>query len=138
MMFHFADLTSTATTTEVDYLLRLLKESKTLKRTPVAGVFMTSALQAPLSSLSVLVHSMAALPKTIILLHISFCCVRPFVDEHERYDLHCHSEDLGVYSLNMYFGYCEPFGEWRKQCFLRILVRGIRPKQENTIFSTIF
>ena len=104
MMFHFADLTSTATTTEVDYLLRLLKESKTLKRTPVAGVLMTSAPQASPSSLSVLAHSMAALPETIILLHISFCCVRPFVDEHERYDLHCHSEELGVYSLNMYFG----------------------------------
>jgi hypothetical protein len=29
-------------------------------------------------------------------------------------------------------------GEWRKQCFLRFLVRGIRPKQANTIFSTIF
>ena len=28
--------------------------------------------------------------------------------------------------------------EWRKQCFLRFLVRGIRPKQANTIFSTIF
>ena len=28
-------------------------------------------------------------------------------------------------------------GEWRKQCFLRFLVRGIRPKQANTIFSII-
>ncbi len=28
--------------------------------------------------------------------------------------------------------------EWRKQCFLRFLVRGFRPKQANTIFSTIF
>ncbi len=28
--------------------------------------------------------------------------------------------------------------EWRKQCFLRFLVRGIRPQQANTIFSTIF
>ena len=99
------DLMSTATTAEVDYLLRLLKESKALKRTPVAGVFMRSAPQAPPSSLTVLARSMAALPETIILLHISFSCVRPFVDEHERYDLHCHSEELGVYSLNMYFGY---------------------------------
>jgi len=104
------DLMSTATTAEVDYLLRLLKESKALKRTPVAGVFMASAPQAPPSSLTVLARSMAALPETIILLHISFCCVRPFVDEHKRYDLRCHSEELGVYSLNMYFGYCEPFG----------------------------
>jgi hypothetical protein len=29
-------------------------------------------------------------------------------------------------------------GEWRKQCFLRFLVRGIRTKQVNTIFRTIF
>ncbi len=30
------------------------------------------------------------------------------MSERERYDLHCHSEELGVYSLTMYFGYCEP------------------------------
>jgi len=29
-----------------------------------------------------------------------------------------------------------PTREWQKQCFLRFLVRGIRPKQANTIFST--
>jgi hypothetical protein len=28
--------------------------------------------------------------------------------------------------------------EWRKQCFLRFLVRGNQPKQANTIFSTTF
>jgi hypothetical protein len=52
-------------------------------------------------------RSMSALHETIILLHISFSCARPFVNRHERYDLY---EELGVYSLNMYFGYCEPIG----------------------------
>jgi hypothetical protein len=58
--------------------------------------------------LTTLARSMAALPETIILLHLSFSRDKPFVDECERYDLCCHSEELGIYSLNMYFGYCEP------------------------------
>jgi KUP system potassium uptake protein len=105
-----SDLISTATLTDIGNLLRLLKESKVLKRMPVAGVFMTGSPQTPPSSLSVLARSMSALPETIIMLHISFSRSRPFVNEHERYDLYCHSEELGVYSLNMYFGYCEPIG----------------------------
>ncbi len=92
----------------IDDLLSLLKESEMLKRMPVAGVFLTSLPQTYPSSLSILARSMTALPETIILLNIAFSHDKPFVDERERYDLHCHSEVLGVYSLNMYFGYCEP------------------------------
>ena len=51
---------------------------------------------------------MASIPETIILLNISLSHAKPFVSERERFDLHCHSEELGVYSLTMYFGYCEP------------------------------
>ncbi len=105
-----SDMTSTATLTDTSSLLHLLKKSKELTRMPVAGVFMTGSPQTPPSSLSVLARSMSALPETIILLHISFSRSRPFVNEHERYVLICHSEELGVYSLNMYFGYCEPLG----------------------------
>ena len=105
------ELTSTASMTtamDVDNLLRLLKESKILKRVPVAGIFLTPYPQTFPLCLSTLARSMAALPETIILLHLSFSRDRPFVDKRERYDLHCHSEELGVYSLNIYFGYCEP------------------------------
>jgi K+ transporter len=51
---------------------------------------------------------MAALPETIILLHISFSRDKPYVADEERYDLICYDEVLGVYSLNLYFGYAEP------------------------------
>ncbi|KAL3807662.1 hypothetical protein ACHAXA_007952 [Cyclostephanos tholiformis] len=106
-----SDLLSTGsmmTAMDVDNLLRLLKESKMLKRMPVAGVFLTPYRKTFPLCLSTLARSMAALPETIILLHLSFSRDKPFVDKRERYDLHCHSEELGVYSLNMYFGYCEP------------------------------
>ena len=96
------------TSAAIDDLLSLLKESELLKRMPVAGVFLTSLPQTYPPSLSILARSMAALPETIILLNIAFSHDKPYVDERERYDLQCHSEVLGVYSLNLYFGYCEP------------------------------
>ncbi len=101
--------TATMTTTsDIDHLLRLLNESKLLKRMPVAGVFLTPYPNTYPRCLSTLARSMAALPETIILLHLSFSLDKPYVDDEARYDLFCHNEELGVYSLNMYFGYAEP------------------------------
>lgn len=104
------DLTSNqkATTMDIDNLLSLLKDSKLIKRMPVAGVFLTNLPKTPPLSLSIFARSMASIPETIILLNISLSHAKPFVSERERFDLHCHSEELGVYSLTMYFGYCEP------------------------------
>lgn len=99
---------ATSSQGEIDHLLRLLNESKLLKRMPVAGVFLTPYPKTYPSCLSTLARSMAALPETIILLHISFSRDKPYVADEERYDLICHSEDLGVFSLNLYFGYAEP------------------------------
>jgi len=112
-----SNLVSSTTTTpstaisssgDIDHLLRLLDQSKLLKRMPVAGVFLTPYPKTYPRCLSTLARSMAALPETIILLHISFSREQPYVADEERYDLICHSEELGVYSLNLYFGYAEP------------------------------
>lgn len=96
------------TTADIDNLLSLLKDSKVLTRMPVAGVFLTNLPETPPLALSIFARSMASLPETIILLNISLSHAKPFVSERERYDLHCHSEELGLYSLTMHFGYCEP------------------------------
>jgi KUP system potassium uptake protein len=96
------------TTADIENLISLLKDSKVLTRMPVAGVFLTNLPETPPLSLSIFARSMAALPDTIILLNISLSHAKPFVSERERYDLHCHSEELGLYSLTMHFGYCEP------------------------------
>ena len=100
--------TSEGLPTDIDNILHLLSESKLLKRMPVAGIFLTPFKQTAPVALSILARSLTALPETIILWHVSFLADKPFVNDHERYDLTCHSEELGVYSLNMYFGYCEP------------------------------
>lgn len=100
--------TTTAYSTDIDHLVRLLNESKLLTRMPVAGVFLTPYPNTYPRCLSTLARSMAALPETIILLHISFSRDKPYVADEERYDLICHDEVLGVYSLNLYFGYAEP------------------------------
>jgi K+ transporter len=108
------DLTSMASMTtamDIDNFLCLLKESKMLKHMPVAGVFLMPYPKTFPLCLSTLARSMAALPKTIILLQLLFSPDKPFVDKCERYNLHCHSKELGVYCLNMYFGYCEPITE---------------------------
>lgn len=99
---------TTSYSTDIDHLVRLLNESKLLTRMPVAGVFLTPYPNTYPRCLSTLARSMAALPETIILLHISFSRDKPYVADEERYDLICHDEVLGVYSLNLYFGYAEP------------------------------
>ena len=101
-------ITTAGLPTDIDNILHLLSESKLLKRMPVAGIFLTPFKQTAPVALSILARSLTALPETIILWHVSFLADKPFVSDHERYDLTCHSEELGVYSLNMYFGYCEP------------------------------
>eukprot|EP00434_Breviolum_minutum_P019078 symbB.v1.2.016818.t1/scaffold1293.1/size126329/6 len=81
--------------------------SKSLARPVGTAVFMTPKEGRVPSSLNVLMNELGSLPRTVVLLHISYLD-EPFVTESERLTCSTVDRELGLHTATLRFGYAEP------------------------------
>jgi K+ transporter len=79
-----------------------------ITRTNACTVFMTPRQGRVPLSLQSLAHSFCCLPRTIVLLTVSFEASTPFVSPADRASFDAIDVALGVYRIVLYFGYAEP------------------------------
>lgn len=107
------DAMATASTVicTVPALLKNLRDKK-YARTESTAVFLSRQPWRVPRSLDTLAKTLRCLPRTIILLTVSFEHV-PFVDHHGRAHFQAIDSEVGLYSVNIHFGYAEPLTEVR-------------------------
>jgi len=114
------EMSSSFAVSTVPGLVRMLQRGQ-VARSESTAVFLTSKLDRVPASLSAVARELGALPKTILLLNVSFTD-EPFVAEDYRLKFEVVNAGLGIYSAQLLFGYAEPLTSARFDVHETLLV----------------